>query len=58
MLIFCLLSAPCISTIAVARREMNSWGWALGMLAGMTVIAWVVTFVVYQVGLWLGWGVV
>ena len=36
---------------------MNSWGWALGMLAGMTVIAWVVTFSVYQVGLWLGWGV-
>lgn len=58
MLLFCLLSAPCISTIAVARREMNSWGWALGMLAGMTVIAWIVTFIVYQVGLWLGWGVV
>ena len=56
MLLFCLLSAPCVSTIAVARREMNSWGWALGMLAGMTVIAWIVTFIVYQVGLWLGWG--
>ena len=57
MLLFCLLSAPCVSTIVVARREMNSWGWALGMLAGMTAIAWVVTFGVYQLGLWLGWGV-
>ena len=57
MLLFCLLSAPCMSTIAVTRRETESWGWALGMLAGMTAIAWLVTFVVYQLGLWLGWGV-
>ncbi len=57
MMLFCLLSAPCMATIAVTKRETDSWGWAMGMLFGMTAIAWIVTFVVYQVGLWLGWGV-
>lgn len=57
MMLFCLLSAPCMATIAVTRRETNSWSWALGMLVGMTVIAWGVTFAVVQAGLWLGWGV-
>ena len=33
MMLFCLLSAPCMATIVVTRRETNSWGWALGMLS-------------------------
>jgi ferrous iron transport protein B len=57
MMLFCLLSAPCLATIAVTKRETNSWSWALGMLLGMTAVAWVFTFVVYQLGLGLGWGV-
>jgi ferrous iron transport protein B len=57
MMLFCLLSAPCLATIAVTKRETNSWGWAAGMLIGMTVVAWVVTFAVVRLGLWLGWGV-
>ncbi len=57
MMLFCLLSAPCLATIAVTKRETNSWGWAIGMLLGMTVVAWIVTFAVYQSGVWLGWGV-
>ncbi|HAL92900.1 MAG TPA: ferrous iron transport protein B, partial [Verrucomicrobia bacterium] len=58
MMLFCLLSAPCVATIAATKRETESWGWALGMLLGMTAVAWIVTFVVYRLGLWLGWGVV
>ena len=57
MMLFCLLSAPCLATIAVTKRETDSWGWAVGMLLGMTAIAWVITFAVYRAGLWLGWGV-
>jgi ferrous iron transport protein B len=57
MMLFCLLSAPCLATIAVTKRETNSWGWAMGMLIGMTVIAWLVTFAIYQLGFWMGWGV-
>jgi ferrous iron transport protein B len=56
MMLFCLLSAPCLATIAVTKRETDSWGWALGMLLGMTAVAWLVTFAVYRLGLWLGWG--
>ncbi|MDR0993087.1 MAG: ferrous iron transport protein B, partial [Verrucomicrobiota bacterium] len=56
MMLFCLLSAPCLATIAVTKRETNSWGWALTMLIGMSLIAWAVTFAVYQTGLLMGWG--
>ena len=57
MMIFCLLSAPCVATIAATKRETDSWGWALGMLLGMTAIAWILTFATYRLGLLLGWGV-
>lgn len=57
MMLFCLLSAPCMATIAVTKRETDSWGWALGMLIGMTAIAWLATFIVYQAGMAWGWGV-
>ena len=57
MMLFGLLRAPCLATIAVTQRETNSWGWALGMLLGMTAVAWAVTFAVVRLGLRLGWGV-
>ena len=50
IMLFCLTSAPCLATIAVTRRESNSWGWALFQLAGLTALAWVLTTVVYQIG--------
>ena len=56
MMLFCLLSAPCVATIAATKRETDSWGWAIGMLLGMTAVAWIVTFAVYRLGLALGWG--
>ncbi|MDD5699159.1 MAG: ferrous iron transport protein B [Victivallaceae bacterium] len=51
IMLFCLLSAPCMATIAVTRRESNSWFWALFQLAGLTVLAYIVTAIVYQTGL-------
>jgi len=51
IMLFCLLSAPCIATFAVTKRESNSWFWALFQLLGLTVLAYVVTTIVYQVGL-------
>ena len=50
IMLFCLVSAPCMATIAVTKREANSWKWALFQLVGLTVLAWVVTVAVYQVG--------
>jgi len=50
IMLFCLISAPCVATCAVTRRESNSWKWALIQFFGLTVVAYILTFVVYQVG--------
>jgi ferrous iron transport protein B len=57
IMLFCLISAPCMATIAVTKRESNSWKWALFQLGGLTLLAFVVTTIVYQAGMLLGLGV-
>ncbi len=56
MMLFTLISAPCLATFAVTRRETNSWKWAIFQTGGLTALAYVVTLVVYQVGSLLGLG--
>ncbi|MCQ2335264.1 MAG: ferrous iron transport protein B [Paludibacteraceae bacterium] len=48
-LIFTLLYFPCVATIATLRRETN-WKWALFTVVHSLLLAWVVSFVVYQIG--------
>ena len=50
VLLFCLISAPCVATVAITRQEAGSWRWALFQFAGLTMMAYVVTLLVYQVG--------
>ena len=50
LILFLLISAPCMATIAVTRRESGRWRWALLQLFGLTGIAWLVSLVVYQAG--------
>jgi ferrous iron transport protein B len=50
LLVFFALACQCMSTLAVVRRETHSWRWPLFMFAYMTALAWVVSFLVYQVG--------
>jgi len=57
IMLFCLISVPCISTIAVTRRETNSWGWAMFQLSGLTIMAYIITFCVYQLGTFLKIGI-
>ena len=57
IMLFALVSTPCVATIAATRRESNSWGWAMFQLVGLTVLAWVLTTIVYQVGALAGIGV-
>jgi len=52
IMLFCLITAPCMATIAVTWRESH-WRWALLQLAGLTVLAFMITTIVYQVGSWL-----
>lgn len=47
LLIFCLLYTPCIAAIAAIKRELNG-KWALIVVFGQCLIAWLVSFVVYH----------
>jgi ferrous iron transport protein B len=49
-LLFVLLYFPCIATIAAIKNETASWRWALTAAVYTTVVAWVVSAVVCQVG--------
>lgn len=54
LMVFFVLAMQCMSTIAVVRRETNSWKWTGFMVAYMTVLAYVAAFVTYQGGKFLG----
>jgi ferrous iron transport protein B len=56
LMVFFALACQCMSTVAVVRRETNSWRWPIFMLVLMNVMAWGASFVVYQGGRALGWG--
>ena len=55
LLIFSLIATPCIATISVTRKESGSWKWALLQLGGLTIIAYGLCLVVYQLGTLLGY---
>jgi ferrous iron transport protein B len=57
LMVFFVLAAQCMSTVAVIRRESGSWRWAGFMVAYMTALAYLASLVVYQVGRLLGLGV-
>jgi ferrous iron transport protein B len=54
MMVFFALSAQCMSTLAVVKRETRSWTWPAFLFAYMTVLAYVASLVVYQGGLAAG----
>ena len=49
-LIFILLYFPCIATIAAIKNETGSWHWAIFAAGYTTVVAWIVSALVYQIG--------
>jgi len=50
IMLFCLLSIPCLATLAVIKRELNSWKMAFIEAGGLFLLAYTLTFIVYQVG--------
>lgn len=50
MMIFVLVSSPCIATTVVTARESGSWKWALFQWSYLMVLAWTLTVAVYQLG--------
>ncbi|MCK6461766.1 MAG: ferrous iron transport protein B, partial [Planctomycetes bacterium] len=54
LMVFFVLACQCMSTLAVVKRETNSWRWPLFMFGYMTVLAYLGSLLVYQGGLALG----
>ena len=50
LLVFCLLYTPCVAAIASVKRELGG-KWAVAMVIGQCVIAWIAAFAVYQIGM-------
>ncbi|MBN2732892.1 MAG: ferrous iron transport protein B [Balneolaceae bacterium] len=55
LMIFFALAMQCMSTLAIVRRETNSWKWPIVMFTYMTTLAYICSLVVYQGGLALGY---
>jgi len=54
ILVFFVFALQCISTIAVVKRETQSWRWPVFQFAYMFAFAWLASFIVYQGGQLLG----
>ena len=50
IMLFCLIASPCVATVAMTRQETNSWAWALFQYLALTVLAYLITFIVFQIG--------
>ena len=53
-LLFVLLYFPCIATIAAIKGETGSWRWAMFSAGYTTLLAWIVSAFVYQIGILVG----
>ena len=49
-MLFVLLYFPCVASVVAIKEESGGWRWALFTVLYTTVLAWIVTFIVYQVG--------
>jgi len=54
LMVFFALAMQCMSTLAVVRRETGGLRWPAFLFSYMTILAWVVSFLVYQGGRLLG----
>ena len=56
LLAWFVFAPQCLSTLAVTKRETNSWRWPLLMAAYLFALAYAAAFVAYHVTVWLGGG--
>ncbi len=53
-MVFVLLYTPCVAVIGVIKRETNSWKWTGFSVTYQIVVAWIFSFLVFQIGSLLG----
>lgn len=56
LMIFFVLACQCMATVAIVKRETNSWRWPITMVLYMTTMAYIGSLIVYQGGKLLGLG--
>lgn len=56
LLVWYIIACQCLATIAVVKRETNSWSWPMFMLGYLTVLAYVGSFATYKFSQFMGWG--
>jgi ferrous iron transport protein B len=56
LMVFYVFAMQCVSTVAVVRRETNSWKWPFFQWLYMGALAWGLAFLTYHGGKLLGWG--
>ena len=49
-MLFVLIYFPCIATLVAIKQESGSWKWAVFAAGYTTVLAWILSFAVYQIG--------
>lgn len=49
-LVFVLIYFPCIAVVAAVKRESGSWKWAGFLVVYSTTLAWILSFLVFQIG--------
>lgn len=54
LMVFFIFALQCVSTIAIVRRETNSWRWPLFQFAFMTGTAYIASLAIFQIGRALG----
>jgi ferrous iron transport protein B len=54
IMVFFALCAQCAATLAVIRRETNSWRWPAFTFAYMTALAYLGALATYRLGMWIG----
>ena len=50
-MLFALIYFPCIATIVAIKEESGSWKWGLFTIVYTTLLAWIIAFIVYQIGM-------
>ena len=53
LMTFCLLYVPCAAALATIHKESGSWAWTGFVALFQVAVAWLVTFLVYRLGLFL-----
>jgi ferrous iron transport protein B len=48
LLLFYAFAMQCISTLAITKKETNSWKWPMIQLFGMSTFAYIVSLITYQ----------